>query len=108
MYHEQTREMERRSRRRRLARLVALALVVLAVVVGARAAQAAQREQGAVALRSSILDAANRCCAVEGSYPSSLQHLEDSYGLVVNSSDYAITYESYAGNVVPTVVVMPR
>ena len=64
--------------------------------------------QGAAALRASILASAKQCCAIEGSYPSSLEHLEESYGLTINHDDYVITYECFADNIMPSVVVTPR
>lgn len=89
---------------------IALAAVVIALAVATAswASQAMLREQGAASVRASILDAAQECRAIEGSYPSSLSYLEDHYGLVVNSDEYAITYESYAANVPPAVRVVPR
>jgi hypothetical protein len=54
------------------------------------------------------MSAAVRCCAIEGSYPLTLKHLEESYGLKINHRDYIITYEAYASNVAPSVVVVPR
>lgn len=60
------------------------------------------------ALRDSILASAKQCCAIEGSYPSSLEHLEESYGLTINHDDYVITYECFADNIMPSVVVTPR
>ena len=108
MYHERTKEAIARKRRHGL---LAVAFVVLAIVisvfVGARVRQDA-REQGATALRETILAAATRCCAVEGSYPQSLEYLEEHYGLRVNDRDYAIIYEAFATNVAPSVVVTPR
>ena len=86
--------------------LVALALVVTLFAIGR--AQADMREQGAAALRQSILDAAVRCCAVEGSYPLSLSHLEECYGLRINHDDYIVTYEAFASNIPPSVAVVPR
>lgn len=90
---------------------LALAAAVIALAVAAGIAWGSQvllREQGAVSVRASILDAAQQCCAIEGSYPSSLTYLEEHYGLVVNRDEYAITYESYAANVPPAVRVVPR
>ena len=89
-----------------LALVLALACALVVGVFGR--ARAASREQGAAALRESILAAATRCCAVEGSYPQSLEYLEDHYGLRVNDADYVVIYEAYASNVMPSVVVTPR
>lgn len=108
MYHEVT-QRDKTHRRRRL--IVVAACCVLVAVVLAMAINIARvnaREQGATALRQSILDAAVRCCAVEGSYPLSLKKLEDDYGLRINHHDYIITYEAYATNIAPSVVVIPR
>ncbi len=87
--------------------VVLIAAIAVAVVVF-MTAQSAIREQSAISMRTTILDSAKQCCAVEGSYPQSITYLEDHYGLVVNNTDYVITYECYADNVMPSVVVMPR
>lgn len=108
MYHEITKQDRERKRRRRLITLVACVVVVVVLALVVRTAHDNSREQGAAALRRSILDAAVRCCAVEGSYPMSLKHLEEDYGLRINHRDYIITYEAYASNMAPSVVVIPR
>lgn len=108
MYHERSTEQRKRTSR---AKLVAFALAAVLLVGGWFAAGAINqnlREQGAVSVRNAILDSAKQCCAIEGSYPSSLEHLEDEYGLRVNRSDYVITYEVFAENIMPSVVVVPR
>jgi flagellar basal body-associated protein FliL len=108
MYHEQTTERIRARRRRWIVLALVVVILVAALSTGFYFFRRNAREQGAAALRNTMLETANRCCAVEGSYPSSLSYLEKNYGLVVNRSDYVVTYESYAGNVVPTVVVVAR
>ena len=65
----------------------------------------AAHEQGAVTLRESILQAADQCYAIEGAYPVSLGYLERRYGLSVNRDGYDVTYEAFASNIAPTVVV---
>lgn len=108
MYHEVT----SKERKKRRTRTIAVVLVVLAIavglVLGVQAVNRSTREQGATAMRQAILDAALRCCAIEGSYPLSLSHLEKDYGLRINHNDYIITYEAYASNIAPSVVVVPR
>ena len=56
----------------------------------------------------SVITASVQCAAVEGSYPSSLSHLESHYGLVINHDDYIVNYEWLADNVPPSVTVVPR
>lgn len=108
MYHEMTsRDRTRKRRSRLLVAAIALACAIV-LVVAINAARLGAREQGAVAMRKSILDAAVRCCAIEGSYPLTLSHLEECYGLRINHRDYVVTYEAYASNIAPSVVVVPR
>ena len=76
--------------------------------VSAAAIVDALREQGELSVRNAILNSAKQCSAIEGAYPSSLAYLEENYGLVVNRSDYAITYEVFADNVMPNVVVLAK
>lgn len=90
-----------------LAALCLLA-VAAAIVAALLAAQASTSEQGAESVRRAVLSAAAQCCAVEGSYPSTIEHLEEYYGLSVNHGDYVILYEAFASNVMPSVTVVPR
>ena len=83
-------------------------LLLLGVWTVWNGAQAAMREQAAQSLRTAVLDAAMQCAAVEGAYPARLSYLEEHYGLIVNHQDYAVTYEAFASNVPPSVVVVPR
>ena len=102
MYHELTKQEIRRRTRKRMAGLLAIVLVVMLVWLSSL------REQGELSVRNAILNSAKQCCAIEGAYPSSLAYLEENYGLVVNRSDYAITYEVFADNVMPNVVVLAK
>lgn len=83
--------------------LAVLLICALWVVSGVYAHTA--HEQGAVTLRESILQAADQCYAIEGAYPATLRYLELRYGLSVNRTDYYVTYEAFASNIAPTVVV---
>lgn len=108
MYHELMDEVLACRRRRTAISVVVGLLLAVAVALVIPVIGSSAREQGAVTLRQSILDAAARCCSVEGSYPATIDYLERHYGLRVNDVDYIVTYEAYASNVMPNVVVMPR
>ena len=45
------------------------------------------------------------CYAVEGQYPPSLSYLYDHYGVSVDESRYAVFYDAFASNVMPSVQV---
>lgn len=107
MYHEATYEELRRRRTRRIAAVGALVVACLLVWVAYGFARSLAREQGASALRESVISAAQQCCAVEGSYPTSVSYLEDHYGLVINQGDYWVDYEWLGDNIAPSVVVRP-
>lgn len=108
MYHELTVEQIRNRRFRRVAGLCVAVLAVMAIVLGVFAMEQGARQQAAAAVRQSILDAAAQCAAIEGAYPSTLKHLESEYGLRINHNDFAIAYDCFAGNVMPSVTVVPR
>jgi hypothetical protein len=100
--------MARKRRRNAVIGIVAAVLVVVALALGFYAVDQNSKLQGARSLQASIVESAKECCAIEGSYPSSLEHLEEDYGLSVNHDDYVVTYEWFADNVMPSVVVVPR
>ena len=106
------REVTYRQARTRAIRQVVLVVVIAAIAVALyfliSAAQAEAREQAAIALRDSVLNTARQCCAVEGFYPQSLEHLEEYYGLSINHDEYVVSYEWFADNIMPTVVVTLR
>ena len=108
LYHELTYEQQKRNRRRMIARIVFAIALLVAIAFLAIGLQAQAREQAALTVRESVLNAAKQCCAVEGSYPSTIEHLEKNYGLVVNRNDYVVSYEWFADNVLPSVVVSVR
>ncbi|MEG0323303.1 MAG: hypothetical protein RR547_08815 [Raoultibacter sp.] len=59
-------------------------------------------------MRNAILSSAKQACAIEGSYPTSIDYLVKNYGLSINRDDYAITYQVFAENIMPNVVVLPK
>ncbi|MEY8561597.1 hypothetical protein AALA21_00855 [Eggerthellaceae bacterium 3-80] len=108
MYRELTHKDIVRKRRNIICAVVLAVLVVVLASFAFSTASAQARQQSAASVREAILDAAMQCCAIEGSYPQTLQYLEENYGLRINEQDYVITYEVFANNVIPSVVVVPR
>lgn len=106
------RRLTKQQRRKRTVKRLAVVAVLIALVIGVWYAYgqiaSGLREQGELSVRNSILNTAKQCCAIEGSYPVSLSYLEENYGLVINKNDYVVTYEVFATNVMPSVVVLAR
>lgn len=91
---------------------VAAAALVLLLVLGCwwAAASSGQNleEEGAAALKAAIQRSALQCYVVEGIYPSSLDYLEESYGLQINREDFYVVYKAFASNLPPEVTVLRR
>lgn len=108
MYHEVTYAEQKRRRNKRILHGLLVIVVAVALMAAFMVMKASAREQGVVSTREAIMNAAKQCCAVEGSYPSTVKHLEEHYGLVINHDDYVVSYEWFADNVMPSVVVTAR
>ena len=108
MYHEVTYAELKRRRNKRILLAVVIVAILAALTMAVFVMRASAREQGVLSTREAIMSAAKQCCAGEGSYPSTVKHLEEHYGLVINHDDYVISYEWFADNVLPTVVVTAR
>lgn len=49
--------------------------------------------------------AAVTCYAVEGKYPPSLDYIRENYGVSYDERRYAVRYDAFASNVMPSVTV---
>lgn len=108
MHHEQTKQSLAQSRTRRIAAAILAVALIVVCWLSYTAISQTLSEQGAASIRAAILDASMQCCAIEGSFPTSLKYLENEYGLAINHGDYIVTYEVYAANIAPNVTVAPR
>ncbi|TCL53863.1 hypothetical protein [Allofournierella massiliensis] len=88
--------------------LAVLVLAALGLMLGSRQVGRDLDTASAQALRQAVLQAAVQCYAVEGSYPASLDYLEENYGLLVNHDRFIVTYEAFASNLMPQVNVLER
>lgn len=100
-----------RKKKRLLLLTAAVALAVLVAAMAALRVPAIRRdirEESRAAIRDAVIRSAVTCYAVEGVYPPSLEYLETHYGLAVNHRDFIVTYEAFAGNLLPSVQVLVR
>lgn len=86
--------------------LVVLAAVMIALTAGG--SRGALTEEGAQAIRTAVQRSALQCYTVEGVYPPDLKYLEENYGLQVNTRDYYVTYDAFASNLPPNVIVQSK
>ena len=97
------------SRFRSLGKLLPAAffLLVLALfLTGLDSLSGTTARQEAEGLKSSILQSAVHCYALEGFYPDSLGYLEDHYGLQYDTDRYVVSYEIIGSNLMPDVSVI--
>jgi len=90
---------------------VIAAVILLAAVLAFAAFRGSGRdlgEEAADAIREAVQRSALQCYVVEGVYPPSLAYLRDNYGLQVNTEDFYVTYDAFASNLPPNVIVTGR
>lgn len=59
------------------------------------------------ALKNAIDKAITTCYAIEGTYPESIEYIEENYGVVIERDKYAVVYDILGPNIKPNVVVAP-
>ena len=86
------------------------AAVIAAIVILLAVSMTGKKpgDESAEAIRDAVKRTAGQCYAVEGVYPPDLKYLEDNYGLKINTDDFYVTYNAFASNLPPDVVVKVR
>ncbi|MDR1705230.1 MAG: hypothetical protein LBS19_11185 [Clostridiales bacterium] len=81
-------------------------LVVFIVVYGLNQAEESSRAEGARMLKQSLDRAIVTCYAVEGSYPPSVEYIEERYGVSIDRDKYIVAYEPFfSSSIMPSVTV---
>ena len=60
------------------------------------------------AIKAAVRRSALQCYVVEGVYPPNLSYLEENYGLQINHRDYYVTYDAFASNLPPAIIVTAK
>ena len=84
---------------------LALLLLFAAAFMRVTGSESADEER---MLERAIRRAAVTCYAVEGRYPESLSYLCDTYGVIINDRQYAVTYDVFGSNLMPDIRVRAR
>jgi hypothetical protein len=80
---------------------VFLAIVLLFVFAFASVSSRSAAEE-TVVLERALRRAIVTCYAVEGKYPPNLDYLYDNYGITVDENRFAVFYDVFASNVMPS------
>lgn len=65
-----------------------------------------KRAEDKAQLEKAIAHAAVACYAIEGSYPPSVEYLQEHYGVRIDSRQFTVKYELYASNLMPDITVL--
>ncbi len=82
--------------------------IVVWMIIGVNSASASKDIEQLKATKKSISNAVILCYSIEGEYPSSLEYLEENYGIKVDNDRYVVRYNSFASNIMPEITVLNR
>ncbi|MBR2823623.1 MAG: hypothetical protein IKE24_08065 [Clostridia bacterium] len=97
---------------RRIRKEIAAGVVFVALIVGFLAMVGtitnSSGEQEINLVQDAVRNAALTCYAAEGSYPESLEYLQEHYHLAYNQERFVVEYDAFASNLMPTINVLER
>lgn len=95
-----------------LARYLVMPVLMLAAVclllVSAGNVSEKQQAENLKQMQDSIHKAVLNCYAIEGSYPATLDYVEQHYGLQIDHDRYDVFYEVFAQNLMPEITVIEK
>lgn len=86
----------------------AAAVVLLCFFTALSNLDRGREEEGRRQLEQALRRACVACYAVEGVYPPDLSYLEERYGLQVDETRYAVFYDIFASNLMPSITVLEK
>lgn len=75
-------------------------------IYGINSAEKSSAAESKNVLEENLHKAVVSCYSLEGAYPSSVQYLEDHYGLTYDKEKYAIGYVCFASNIMPDMQII--
>lgn len=87
---------------------VILVVVLYFVLTAVGRVDRGQQQESEKRLQDTIKKAVVNCYAIEGTYPATLEYVEEHYGLMVDRERYDVFYEIFADNIMPEITVIPK
>lgn len=95
-----------------LGRYLLMPLLMLAAVyillVSAGSVNERQQAENLKQVQETIHKAVLNCYAIEGSYPPTIDYVEEYYGLQIDHDRYDVFYEVFAQNIMPEITVVEK
>ena len=88
--------------------IITFLIVVTAIIPAINSVSYNTTVQQQKSLESALQRGIIECYALEGSYPESLQYLEEHYGVIYNKKQFFVDYQPIAENIMPNVTVIKR
>lgn len=88
--------------------LLLFVMIVVVVMVGVQNVSASASEERLSAMEQAVRRAVVQCYAIEGIYPTSLDYLEQNYGLILDNERYIYHYQVYGANLLPGIAVFAK
>ncbi|MDR2714123.1 MAG: hypothetical protein LBB42_01145 [Coriobacteriales bacterium] len=85
---------------------VFVATLIVAMLLGVRSISTQVENNQAEFLTDAVRRSAVQCYVLEGRFPSSVEYLEEHYGLIVDRNRYAVYYEPMGSNILPQIRVV--
>ena len=77
----------------------------LSIFAGISASKKSYERHQLATIEENIKKAALTCYSIEGYYPSNIQYLKDTYGLVIDDSKINVFYQATGANLFPDILV---
>ncbi|MCL2627778.1 MAG: hypothetical protein FWD44_03660 [Oscillospiraceae bacterium] len=82
--------------------------VVLMIVYAINETGESSKQEGARILEDSIRRAVITAYALEGLYPSTIEHIEQNFGVFIDRERFIVHYMAFGSNMMPDIVVISR
>ena len=103
--------MNRFTRNRTIWQFVSMFFVLgflIFFIVGVNTVDDTTSNEQAKSLETAVRRSVAQCYAVEGTYPPSLEYLEEHYGLLYDTDSFYIDYTAIGSNIMPDITILPK
>lgn len=88
--------------------VIAMGAALAFFVTAVGSLQSGQSAEGLRQLEEALRKGCVTCYATEGVYPTSLEYLEEHYGVQIDRERYDVHYTAFAENLMPDITVLEK
>lgn len=83
-------------------------LVAWVLLFGTGNVEERQNAESLKQVEDAVQKAVLSCYSIEGSYPATVEYIEEHYGLQIDHDKYHVFYEIFADNLMPEITVVEK